>query len=99
MLSRCEAASDKLTAEVLSSTEEYVPFRTGRLMMSGHVETDGKTHSTIVYSVPYAAECYYADHPFNKTYHKLATARWFEAAKSAHLDSWINTVKRELISQ
>lgn len=96
MLERCKLAEQKLAETVLSSTEPYVPYRTGRLMRSGHIEDNSASVKNIVYSAPYASECYYATHPFSKRRHALATARWFEAAKSVCLDEWTDVVKREL---
>ena len=89
---RAKAAVVKLADEVLASSEEFVPYRTGRLMRTVHTETKGSSHASIVYSAPYASECYYANHPFNPRKHPKATARWFEAAKSAYLDRWKWTV-------
>ena len=99
MNERAKAAVDVLTDDVLASSEEFVPYRTGRLMRSGHVEEKSGSHNTVVYSASYASECYYATHPFSKKKHPKATARWFEAAKSAYLDRWKRLVADELTRQ
>ena len=96
MNERAKAAVVSLADEVLASSEEFVPYRTGRLMRSGHVEEKSSSHSAVVYSASYASECYYATHPFSKKKHPKATARWFEAAKSAYLDRWKRLVRDEL---
>lgn len=76
-----------LETAVLESCEPYVPFRTGELCRSGHASGTGYTGS-VTWSAPHAAECYYASRSFGRRIHPHATARWFEAAKAADLESW-----------
>ncbi len=85
---RAKNAVNALADEVAAGTEEYVPFRTGRLMNSVRTENKSSSRAEVKYTVWYANECYYATHPFSKKRHPKATARWFEAAKSAKLDLW-----------
>lgn len=82
-----------LDNEVLKDCSDYVPYRYGFLDSSGIRGTvigSGK----VVYNAPYARKCYYAGETvkFNTTYHKKATAQWFEKAKAVKCTSWKNGV-------
>lgn len=89
---KCARAATLLAEKVLASCEKYVPMRTGWLVRSGKVENSSSMHKNVVYSADYASECYYADHPFSKKRHPLATARWFEAAAAEYFDDWRKAV-------
>ncbi len=95
IVSRVPAAVRQVEAAVLRSCDPYVPYRTGNLLRSGYA-TGAGTRGEVIYSAPYARECYYADRPFNKKHHPRATARWFEAAKAADLASWIRAAAEGL---
>ena len=84
-----------LESAVLASCEPYVPYRTGELCRSGHASGSGSAGS-VTWSAPHAAECYYARRSFQKKIHPHATARWFEAAKAAELESWRKTAAAAL---
>ena len=94
---RCEQTLDELSELIVNTCEQYVPYRTGRLMRSAHVEKKTSAHSNIVYSVPYAHDCYYSEFPFNKKRHPLATSHWFEAGKNAYLNDWCKSVADNLL--
>lgn len=83
------SAQAKLCERVLTDSAEYVPYRTGRLCSSGKVGA-----GIITWTADYARECYYADRTFSKKAHPKATARWFEAAKSANLAGWADEMKK-----
>lgn len=83
------AAQAKLCETVLTDSAEYVPYRTGKLCSSGKVGA-----GIITWTADYARECYYAERTFLKKAHPKATARWFEAAKSANIAVWENEMKR-----
>ena len=83
------AAQARLCETVLADCAEYVPYRTGKLCSSGKVGA-----GIITWTTDYARECYYADRIFSKKAHPKATARWFEAAKSANLAGWENEMKK-----
>lgn len=95
LLSRIPTAEEKLRGAVIKSCEPYVPYRTGELCRSAVSEGTG-SDGRVVYTASHAALCYYASRPFSKKAHPLACAHWFEAAKSADLDSWISTVASAL---
>ena len=83
------AAQAKLCERVLTDSAEYVPYRTGKLCSSGKVGA-----GIITWTADYAHECYYAERTFSKKAHPKATARWFEAAKSANLAAWIGETEK-----
>jgi len=84
---RVPGALRVMEAAVLKSCEPYVPYRTGELCRSGHPSGAG-SEGAVTWSASHAAECYYASRSFGKKIHPHATARWFEAAKAADLESW-----------
>ena len=75
-------AQAKLCERVLADSAEYVPYRTGKLCSSGKVG-----EKSVSWTAEYAREC-------SKKAHPKATARWFEAAKSANIAVWENEMKR-----
>lgn len=77
------SAVDALGRAVLTSCEPYVPYRTGELARSGTA-----SGGIISWSAPHAHDCYYAQRPFRREKHPLATAGWFEAAKAVDLAVW-----------
>lgn len=83
------AAQAKLCETVLTDSAEYMPYRTGKLCSSGKVGV-----SSVSWTADYARECYYAERTFSKKAHPKATARWFEAAKSANLAAWISETEK-----
>lgn len=81
---------------VKRDTDPYVPMDTGMLARS--VQTASPSGSgAVVYDTPYAHRLYYGlAFNFRKTHHPLATAQWFEAAKSVNEKRWIAEVERIL---
>ena len=88
------AAQKFLDSEVLRDSAPYVPMRTGNLMNSGVTGTvigSGK----IEYNAPYAKCMYYGvSFHFSKDKHPQACAQWFEKAKAAKKDAWLNGVNK-----
>lgn len=88
------AAQKFLDSEVLRDSAPYVPMRTGNLMNSGVTGTvigSGK----IEYNAPYAKCMYYGvGFHFSKDKHPQACAQWFEKAKAAKKDAWLNGVNK-----
>lgn len=83
------AAMQALEGEIIRSCEPFVPYRTGELCRSASAVYDGNSgDGWIIYSAKHAARCYYAERPFCKKYHPLASARWFEAAKRGDMRKW-----------
>ena len=92
-------AARALAEAVAASSDPYVPYRTGRLAKSAVIEQDGEGPAArVCWTAPYAAECYRAERPFRKTVHPLATARWFEAAKSADAGLWRDLAAEALLA-
>lgn len=88
-----ERAQKFLDSTVLKDTDPYVPMRTGVLKKSGILGTRIGS-GLIEYIAPYARKCYYGVHiRFNKFYHPLAQAKWFEASKAVNKDKWIRQVR------
>ena len=85
---KCTPTLAELAAKVVEDTDKYVPYRTGWLKRCVRVDDNTSVRKKVVYFASYASECYYADHPFSRRRHPLATARWFEASKAANLDAW-----------
>ena len=88
------AAQKFLDSEVLRDSAPYVPMRTGNLMNSGVTGTvigSGK----IEYNATYAKCMYYGvGFHFSKDKHPQACAQWFEKAKAAKKDAWLNGVNK-----
>ena len=94
---KCNKAVKKaqmwLDNEIVSDCQPYLPFLTGDLQRSTMSTVIGE--GNIVYDVPYARKLYYGDQfNFNKQNHPLATAYWFEYAKTANEQKWINGVNK-----
>ena len=82
-----------LDNEVLKDSDQYVPFRTGKLAQSGIIGTvigSGK----VIYNAPYARRLYYGNHNFNKSKHPQASSQWFEKAKAANKKKWLNGAEK-----
>ena len=82
-----------LDNEVLKDSDQYVPFRTGKLAQSGIIGTvigSGK----VIYNAPYARRLYYGNYNFYKEEHKRASSQWFEKAKAVNKPKWINGVNK-----
>lgn len=88
---RTQSANLRLCESVLSSCEEYVPYKTGKLCSSG--KTDG---NSVKWTAEHARKCYYGNAEFSKSVHPRATSRWFEAAKGASLDIWIKETEKNI---
>ena len=81
---------------VKRDTDPYVPMDTGMLARSAQTASPSGS-GAVVYDTPYAHRLYYGlDFNFRKTHHPLATAQWFEAAKSVNEKRWIAEVERIL---
>ena len=94
--SKAKKAQFMLDSAVKRDADPFVPMDTGTLARS--VQTASPSGSgVVVYDTPYAHRLYYGlDFNFRKTHHPLATAQWFEAAKSVNEKRWIAEVERIL---
>lgn len=83
-----------LDNEVLKDCQPYVPMRSGNLMNSG-ISGTNLGSGKVIYSAPYANYQYYGvNFHFSKDKHPQACAQWFEKAKAAHKDDWLNGVQK-----
>ena len=98
--SRCAAGTVALADAVRSACTPYVPYDTGTLCESVFIrETEDPCLRYVIWDTPYAAAVYYGDErgvTFHKEAHPLASARWFERARSASAGAWCDTVEREM---
>lgn len=83
---------DELGERMMMDIEPFVPFDTGALARSGHMEG----HS-IVYDAPHAEKMYNSPNKMRTQAHPLATARWIEVAEEIHGEKWRN-LARHLIA-
>lgn len=91
--SRLGEAQKWLDNEVLKDSTPYTPMDTGALMRSGIAATNIGS-GEVIWNVPYAARCYYGTHlHFQTGHHPQASAQWFEKAKSANKQKWVNGVQ------
>lgn len=83
-----------LDNEVLKDSSPYTPFRTGALMRSGVTGTRLGS-GEVKWAIEYAQSCYYGRNMnFSKKKHPQACSQWFEKAKSAKKEAWLNGVRR-----
>lgn len=74
--------------------DPYVPMYMGNL--AKHVTISGdETKATITYTMPYAAQCFYAtSRRFSKERHPYATAHWDKAMMQVHKQTLISDVQK-----
>lgn len=91
---RTEFAQKWLDNEVVKDCYPYVPYRSGRLADSSIISTklgSGKVR----YNTPYARRVYYGRNMhFSTDRNTQACAFWFEKAKAANKEKWLNGVKK-----
>ncbi|MDR2656498.1 MAG: minor capsid protein [Oscillospiraceae bacterium] len=88
-------AQQVLDSEILRTTEPFVPYAKGALTRSGPIHTVIGS-GTIRWATPYARRRYYEDANLNKTTHRKATTRWYEAAREVYLEKWKMTVAKKI---
>lgn len=85
-----------LDTAVLKDTEPYVPFQTGMLARSGQTGT-AVGSGEVVYNAPYAQRLYHGNgFHFDRTFHPLASAYWFEKSKGVNQKTWLEGVQKIL---
>lgn len=78
-----------LDSEVLKSSNMYVPVDSHELERSGVSFTQFGS-GQIIWNTPYAAKLYHnPQYTFSTDTNPRAQGKWFEAAKSSDLKSWI----------
>lgn len=87
-------AQRQLDNDVLKDSNFYVPNDLGNLEASGILHSklgDGE----ITWQTPYARRLYYnPEYNFSKDKNPNAQGLWFEAAKSANRDKWVEDAKK-----
>lgn len=88
---RVKRAQLALDAQIITDSDPFVPYRTGRLLKSV-LPFAGK--GELVYNTEYAKAMYYGTHlNFNKTRSALAGSHWFEKAKTLHKRHWLTIAR------
>lgn len=79
-----------LANELVTATDQYVPFRDGYLKNSATISIDG---GFIQYNMPYARRLYYGD-GFNFKGAPIRGSRWVDRSWSVNGDSILNAVEK-----
>ena len=86
---RIEKVKPEFSKYVIDDSFEYVPYETGKLANSAHVDEKGN----IVYDEPYAEEVYESDRQYDTDKHQQATNHWLEKAYKDKADKWQQKLK------
>lgn len=86
---RIEKIKPEFSKYVINDSFEYVPYETGKLANSAHVDEKGN----IVYDEPYAEEVYESDRQYDIDKHQQATNHWIEKAYKDKADKWQQKLK------
>lgn len=86
---RIEQIKPEFSEYIIEDSFEYVPYETGKLAESAHIDEKGN----IIYDEPYAQEVYDSDRQYDKDKHKQATSHWVEQAYKDKADKWQQKLK------
>ena len=86
---RIENAKDDFLKYIIDDSFDYVPYETGKLANSAHIDEKGN----IIYDEPYAQEVYDSDRQYDKDKHKQATGHWVEQAYKDKAEKWQQKLK------
>lgn len=86
---RIEKIKPEFSKYVIDDSFEYVPYETGKLANSAHIDEKGN----IVYDEPYAEEVYESDRKYDTDKHQQATNHWIEKAYKDKADKWQQKLK------
>lgn len=82
-----------LDNQVLKDSNKFAPQDTGNLIGSA-ITASPLGEGKVIWNTPYARRLYYnPEYKFSKDKNPNAQGLWFEAAKSAHKQEWLNLVK------
>lgn len=91
-----ERAQVILDEQILKDSNEYAPQDTGELIRSA-LRMSQIGRGKIIYDTPYARKLYYnPQYNFSKDRNPKAGGLWYERAKAAHLQDWVNVVAKML---
>ena len=86
---RIENAKDDFLKYIIDDSFEYVPYETGKLAESAHIDNKGN----IIYDEPYAEDVYNSDRQYDTDKHNKATGHWIEKAYKDKADKWQQKLK------
>ena len=86
---RIEQIKPEFSEYIIEDSLEYVPYETGKLAESVHIDNKGN----IIYDEPYAEEVYNSDRQYDTDKHNKATGHWIEKAYKDKADKWQQKLK------
>lgn len=94
LIAKSEATAKKarlaLTTQIKKDSEKFIPARDWYLRNSGRT-----TDRSVSWHTVYARRLYYnPQYNFSKDKNPMAQGKWFEAAKSSHLNHWLELTKK-----
>lgn len=86
------AAQEEMAVQVIRYCEPFVPYKTGRLMRSGHVTPS----LGVSWNTPYASIQYYSPRPIGSATGALRGPFWFDRMKRLYSNRIIVSAKRKV---
>lgn len=86
---RIEQIKPEFSEYIIEDSFEYVPYETGKLSESAHIDNNGN----IIYDEPYAEDVYNSDIQYDTDKHNKATGHWVEKAYKDKADKWQQKLK------
>ena len=78
----------QISNDIAEDSRNFMPMNTGKLQSSCHITTENQS-ATVSWDAPYAKAVYYGDGQGRL---------WFEAAKAAHSNKWLQAVCEAFIA-
>lgn len=86
---------EALGQQILKDSNYFAPQDTGALITSSAIASDLQK-GVLIWDTPYARKLYWNPQlNFSTDKNPNAQGKWFEAAKSMYLSSWVEMAKRE----
>ena len=86
---RIEQIKPEFSEYIIEDSFEYVPYETGKLAESAHIDNKGN----IIYDELYAEDVYNSYRQYDTDKHKKATGHWVEKAYKDKVDKWQQKLK------
>ena len=86
---RIEQIKPEFSEYIIEDSFEYVPYETGKLAESAHIDNNGN----IIYDEQYAEKVYNSDRQYDTDKNKKATCHWIEKAYKDKADKWQQKLK------
>ncbi|WP_017728498.1 minor capsid protein [Halalkalibacterium ligniniphilum] len=94
-----ERARFLVSQQVLKDSNRFVPFDTGNLRDSS-IRASNFDEGQIAWDTPYARKLYFGVRMnFSRDSNPSAGPLWYERARAAHLQGWINVAKQAVNNQ